>query len=455
MRRALPALAALAAAAAAAIVPAAHAGPPGTWTRVTDTSGVNTDQVALARTSDGVLHLAWLRAKASPDVLLHTAISPAGRVVGAASTIVSGWSALTNAGLVVGPDGGLRALFSGIRSTDVTDPFSVGDVYTATADASGASWTLGSGAVSAHSAAYASDQISAATLAGGDPISVWSNTFGLFAHVGLDTATPNLSVPTSCCAYSAALARDAGSGRIVMAYYSNATGAYGIHVDTLLPGGPQRILPGSANAAGNAAVSPTQRVSITGRLGATGVYVAYGGGYPTWTRLLLWNDTAGSAATVASGSIRYPTVTVGPEGRLWLLWQDGSRLRALRTNKAATRFGPIASFSPPAGTDTVWKLTGDGALGPLDVLASVSTPGSLAAWHTQLLPPLSASAAGAATFRVTDVGDPVAGATIRVAGHTLTTNAAGRATVALPHGTYVARVTTSGYRPATVRVRRP
>lgn len=440
--------------AAGLLVSAAAAGPSGTWTRVTDPTGVNTDQVALARTGDGVLHLAWLRAKTSPDALVHTAISPAGRVVGSSTDIVAGWSALTNAALVVGADGGLRALFSGIRSTDTTDPYSVGDVYTATADASGSSWTLADGPVSAHSSAYASDQIGATTQAGGDPVFVWSNTFGLFGHVGLDPTTANLDIPTGCCAYSAAVARDASSGAIVLAYYSNATGAYGVHADTLLPGGSQHTLPGSANDSGTAAVSPTQRVSISGRLGAGGVYVAYGAGYPTWTQLMLWNHAAGTATRVATGSIRYPTVTVGPQGRLWLLWEDGSRLKAVRTNRAATRFGPIVSFSPPAGTDTVWKLTGDGALGPLDVLASVSTPNSLAAWHTQVLPPLSITASGAATFRVVDAGDPVAGAKIKVAGRTLTTNAAGRASVKLPRGSFVARATKAGYTAATVRVRR-
>jgi hypothetical protein len=39
----------------------AGAGTPGTWTQVTDASGRNIDHVAVARTSDGVLHAVWRR----------------------------------------------------------------------------------------------------------------------------------------------------------------------------------------------------------------------------------------------------------------------------------------------------------------------------------------------------------------------------------------------------------
>jgi hypothetical protein len=105
------------------------------------------------------------------------------------------------------------------------------------------------------------------------------------------------------------------------------------------------------------------------------------------------------------------------------MWQDGTELRATRTNRAATRVGPVATASPPPGTQTVWKVNGDGATGPLDLLASVETPEGIAVWHTQVLPILAVTASptgftagdtARVTFTVTDAGDPVPGATIEV-----------------------------------------
>ena len=44
-----------------ALASAAAAGPPGSWTQVTNFSaqGSNTDEVSLGRTADGVLHILW------------------------------------------------------------------------------------------------------------------------------------------------------------------------------------------------------------------------------------------------------------------------------------------------------------------------------------------------------------------------------------------------------------
>ena len=79
MRRHLLALAAFAAAAIALPAPAV-AGAPGTWTRLTDpATGGSTEWSSLARTADGVLHVAWRRgnvADPNRDDLVHTAGAP-------------------------------------------------------------------------------------------------------------------------------------------------------------------------------------------------------------------------------------------------------------------------------------------------------------------------------------------------------------------------------------------
>src|SRR5512142_2067672 len=160
LRRTGVAAAALAAVAALALAsPAAPAG--GGWQRVTDANLANINQLALARTPDGVLHFAWYRPSGSAQDLVHETLSADGTTMGAAAPIVSGWSALTNPSLLAS-GGGLRALFSGIRSTSTTDPYSGGTVYTATAPSSGSGWTLGP-AAAPPSSAYASDVVGGGT----------------------------------------------------------------------------------------------------------------------------------------------------------------------------------------------------------------------------------------------------------------------------------------------------
>ena len=104
---------------AAAAAPAAQAA---SWKRVTTPDGASSDEVGLARTADGVLHVAWHH-PTGPNTadLLHTVISAAGKV-GATSPVQSGWTGFTNPALVVEPGGGLRVFWGGFRSTDSSDP---------------------------------------------------------------------------------------------------------------------------------------------------------------------------------------------------------------------------------------------------------------------------------------------------------------------------------------------
>jgi hypothetical protein len=139
------------------------------------------------------------------------------------------------------------------------------------------------------------------------------------------------------------------------------------------------------------------------------------------------------------------------------MWHDGQHSRTIfvrRTNKAGTRFGPLVRVGPPGGATAIWKLNGEGSLGPLDLLAAVTTGSSLATWHTQVLPPLALAAArakGTVVFRVTDAGDPVAGAKVHVGGKTLTTNAAGRASLPIA-GAAKATARMGGYSPASLAI---
>jgi len=243
----------------------------------------------------------------------------------------------------------------------------------------------------------------------------------------------------------------------VLAWYSNVDGRSGIWAQTVLPNaGPRLLAPGSVT--GGKSIVQDQRTAIAARLGAPGVYLAYCSGYPTCKRALLWRvGTKRALAAGGSPDVEDVNIASGPDGRLWVMWHDGQNSRTLfvrRTNRAATRFGPVVRVKPPGGTSAVWKLSGEGSSGVLDLLASVTTGGSLATWHTQVRPPLAVGAArtkSTVTFRVTDAGDPVAGATVDVAGRKLQTNASGRATATLA-GAATATATKRGYADASVRV---
>src|SRR5262249_51198179 len=133
---------------AAAVLGALAAAPTAkaaTWKQLTSAGGSNIDQVALLRTSDGVLHVVWRKATGPlTEDLLHPAIAANGKI-GATTPVQSGWTGFGNAGLTTIPGGGIRAFWGGIRSTDSNDPNQ--DENMAVSNDGGVSWTLTPGSV--------------------------------------------------------------------------------------------------------------------------------------------------------------------------------------------------------------------------------------------------------------------------------------------------------------------
>ena len=419
-------------------------GPPGYWTRITEPAGRNIDQVALVRTQDGVLHVAWTEEKPGLKATLwHQAIRPNGSVAGAKSPIVTGFNALGNPDLVVTPDGGLRVFFGGLG------PSPNNALNTATAPASGAAWTLQVAKAAQDSSAYASPS-GAGTTSDGTPVSAWGTTFGTRAHVGVDATAADITLQTSCCGYYPDVATADPPGQVVVGWFSNATREAGLYTQTISAGGPvgpRLYVPGSASADRASTLGIDQRMAIAHRAGG-GVYVAYGAGYPTFKSVNLWrNGAARPVLSIPAAGAQDVNISAAPDGRLWLMWQLQGTISVTRTNKAATRVGPVIAVKPPPQTTTIWKVSGEGSLGQLDLFASVTLPGSTATWQTQVRPALSLLGRGGKvlSFVVTDAGDPVAGAKIAVAGRTLTTSSGGRAQVDLPTGTFTAVATAPGY----------
>src|SRR5581483_8724847 len=138
--RSFVALAVAASAVAAALAAGAgRAAPAGAaWSRISGPTQPG-NQLGLARTSDGVLHVVWNRG-ATPTSIFETRLSPAGQPAGT-STVANGWDGNQGLALLVMPDASLRLFAAGaVRSGS-----NVYGINTFTASPHGGDWTLQSG----------------------------------------------------------------------------------------------------------------------------------------------------------------------------------------------------------------------------------------------------------------------------------------------------------------------
>jgi hypothetical protein len=438
-----------------ALTASASAGPRGQWTRLPGTV-INFAEPGLARTGDGALHVIYTRRNATKEDLVHLEVSPAGKV-GAAAVALGGWSAMSHPDLLRMPDGSLRAFFGGIRSTNPGETNN--SMNTATAPAAGTPWTLKPGKAAQSTSAYATGVAGAGLAKDGTPISTWSGSPGLGFHYGIDTSTADGRIPqTGCCLYTPDVAVDSASGQAWIGFHSNETAAPGLYVNAIGPAGAQgsrRLAQGSVT--GKSSIYPGNRASLTGRIGAGGVYLFYGQGYPTFKTLALWKvDAAKPHLILKADRNEHANIAAAPDGRLWLMWEQNGTIFAARTNRAATRIGAANAIKPPSG-GTIYRLNGEGSAGPLDLIANVQAGGSQGFWHQQVWPKLELSGARSGNrivFRVGDAGEPVAGATVKAGGKSLKTNASGRATLSpAPSGRVKATASKAGFAPGAASVR--
>lgn len=446
---------------ASAASPAAPAerGAPGTWTRISAGTVGITQEASLLRTSDGVLHALYPSSGSGGATLRHSSVAPSGATVSLGDPVVSNWSSLDSApALVAGPDGGLRALFGGLRSSDSMDPFSNGRMITATAPADGKTWTLQSVYAGTTTTAYGSYGTAATTLADGTPISAYPLNDDVFWHAGTGEEPDSTFSVASCCVYDLAMVRSGSA--VWLAWYGNGETAAtnGTFVRQIEPAvGPVLKAPGSSIGTDSL---QTGRVALAARAGG-GVYAAYCAGYPTCAGVRLWKVGAPSAALVpGSAGARTVGLSAAPGGRLWVAWSDaGVTAKASRTNPAATRFGAVRSVGRPAGTSTIYSLSVEGGSSRGDVV--VNTGKGL--WHTQVVPGLSLQAAPASwrsgakkkvRFAVTDAGAVLAGVVVRAAGKKCTTSSSGTCSITVPKslkpGKKTATATKAGYGAASV-----
>ena len=420
------------------------------WARVTAPNGNNNDQVSAVRTPDGALHVVWVNPGPGATEDLHeTVLSSSGRAQ-FAMTIAKSWSAIANPAIVRLASGALAVVAGATRSTTSSDPILNQALWTSQNGGSG--WTLTPADIAVGSGG--ADLVSAAVGRDGSTIfATWATTAGLFVHRGVDAKVAALNFQAApgwtCCGYDPGIALNPATHAPVVGWYSNATHHTGVYAQTVNPSsgapvGGAVLLPGSAtNVEGQPqAISPAARTPVVQRPGG-GIYLAAVGGYPVPRHVLVWKYPSAHAAVVGveTGGAYDATLAADPQGRLWAIWASGRSaspmIHARRSNPTVTAWGAEVSVPARPGSSDLWKLDGYAQRNVIDVLASVSTPGSLATWHTSLEPGLTVTAETSAKprglrLRVTDAGVPVAGAALRAGGFTVHTGASGQTWLALP-----------------------
>ena len=408
---------------------------------------------AQARAKNGTLFLVYQTTTGkspAPTGLAVRSISAAGKL-GPENTVLKGWGTSVP-GLVALPDGSLEAVFGATSPK----PGQISDLWSVTSNDGGKTWSkpaqVGAGEQGTYGANIRAEQSGTTT-----DLSL-SVAGGITVQRGLGSGSPSASITTGADNFAGDVdsALDAASKQMVVSWDSNAhSGGNFIKGAT---GGPTAKLAGQTR----------NEVVISGRDSGPGVYAAF---TTDGTHVKLARYGGGS---VAVGSVSGITAKVlgtatGLDGRIWVFWGDeGGGLAVTRSNKAVTKFETIQKVNPQAFS--LYRIGGDGRLGPLDLLVEMipNSSGNVAGtFYTRVLPILSDSTKVVAvkrksgtvtghelTVTVSDAGDAVPGATVTVKGSRKKTDAKGRAELTLPvsmSGTIQITIAAPGYQTLTAQ----
>lgn len=289
--------------------------------------------------------------------------------------------------------------------------------------------------------------VSATVRSDGTPMFTQDSTFGINVFQGLNGEQWH-TVFTSCCGYAESLAVDTANYAQI-AFWSNATSFPNLFVYEGLDGNGAQAGPGRAFGQPQTAPRDDSVPLVADRAGDT--FMGWAGGYPTATSFAVnafQGGNLGWSTVVAGGSFAggdpHMGLSVDPSNRLWAVWSQGSAVHARRSRSAAHHFG-----APTAGglaEATVYQLAAL-ALPDGRVDAFINDGHELS--HQTFLPGLSVKATKK-TATVLDDGFGVK-ATLKGGGHTVTTNAAGKASLAVfKRGTRIV-AGAPGYAPASFR----
>lgn len=426
---------------AALVLTSASAGPPGRWTQITHAHNGARSNLGLARGKDGRLHVLWAGPNRAPYPTVYDTIVSRSGAVGKAQPVVSGWTGVNTPTAATAANGSIHVVISGQKTNSNTDPYAgLNEVV------GPGSWKLGARAFGNSSITVASNADVHSAFRNGQLVSVWQTAAALLYQVGVDPSTqPQNITPQGDPAVNPVLAVDAKSGEAVIAYHGASSGSSFFR--RILPSlGPPQAMAGSR----------VDAPSIAARIGG-GVYSAYA---PDGTKVVLLKYGGPAKAVPVPKGARVLTagVAAGPEGRLWVFYGNEQQTYVTRTSKAVSGFEPVQVLRSPAKAVQFFRLEGEGSAGPLDLFADVTVDGKTkdGSYHQQVWPALSLSVSRKAaasrvrvTVRVTDAGDPVAGA--KVSGLPVgsrTTDAKGAIVLTVPgsrHGSFALRAAKPGY----------
>jgi hypothetical protein len=466
---------AIAALSAGALILAAAAagGSPGHWSTIASGKGTHgaAQDIGLARTADGTLHVAWKDDSGSSAVIRTSSITASGQI-GATKTAVSRVPIPSDPALAVGPSG-LQLYFAAGAGSPIAGLATSGS-------ATGSTWSTPVRIVPTTASTPG-----VANAADGTSFQTWAAP-SILVHRGLSGTAPRaISSPAGSSNARPNIAADSGGALwVVWCRFGGTTfGTIAQRIDpaTGAPTGPQIQLPGSTtkyqgseNASCVLEATIARREPLVARAGG-GVYAAGTAGYPTLTRVLVWRlDASGVAGKLVAGQTTSkadlgfsdPALAAAPDGRIWVAWVDrrpgGTRIVARRSNKQGASFGAAVTAAPPGGL-----LTGAVNLSAqsdrLDVVVLQQTrAGTLKMAHTQLLPGLTLLRGRVArrgldsalvSVKAVDASDPVSGVRIRIGSQAGTTNAKGTAQILVHLTARKHRVTASAVRVGYVGAR--
>jgi hypothetical protein len=450
----------------------ANAAPAlGHWTLLSGTSSVPGGTPAIWQDAQHRATVLWLRQYGPSDFSYPVAQIAANGSVGATTDAFAGghWGSLSNEPSLVGQAGKPLVVFSGLKGNGV---YALGCIYGA--DGSSQPWTLETWSLSndcvnpVGSAAANSAGTVAAAWGAGTNVNYRIGTSPTIPATGPD---PSIPIGANGFPYKTGIVADAGgSDDFYIAWAkanSNPAANDGYYVKDVTAGGATLKAPGSTTNSINR-LGQFADLAIAARLGHPGVYIAYCTG-STKCNLKLWHVGSSSALALPSsptpGSV---SIAAGPAGRIWVGWYDEStnKVYVTRSNEKVSRFGPVRKYSTPCVEHGLLGLS-SGSSGRLDIaMQCVNTAVKGAEYATQVEVGLHLAASPATvrntsqhtiTMTVTDVGDPVSGATVRFDGQTRTTSASGTASFTVAKhaspGNYAATATKSQYLSAKTSVR--
>jgi hypothetical protein len=418
----------LAAGVALAVLAAnAGAGPPGTWTQITPAHNGTAANLGLARAKDGALHVFWAGPNRNPLTAICDTPVSAGGAVGAAKPVVSGWDTVHTPAAVTAPDGSIHLVVSGQKVPANTDPNSgLNEIV------GPGSWQLAAHAFGNFSISVASNaNVRSAVLKNGQLVSVWATAAKMLFQVGVDPSTEPQNISGNDTIGAAEIAVDQASGDAIVAYHGVSSGTDFLR--RVVPSlGPPETIPGDK----------ADPPPIAARAGG-GVFTAYTSDGAT-VRLLRFGGKPRVVPVPKGAQIGPVGLAAGPDGRLWIYYGNTTTTWVTRTSRSTSGFEPVQALKSPPGAVQYFRLEGEGSAGPLDLFADITVDGQAkdGSYHQQVQPALSLRASKKAvkggvrvTVRVTDAGDPVAGAKVSgLPGGAKATDATGSVAVTVRKG---------------------